>query len=717
MSEARSYRTRGGLTIHRTVEAIDGAAAIDALTAALDERRGALFASSYEYPGRYTRWDMGFVDPLLAVTARDREVWIEAASPRGRLLLAPIARALEPLPALASLDAGSDSLRARLRAPEGRFPEEERSKQPSVFSVLRALVELFGAPDDPHLGLYGAFGYDLAFQFEPLRLRLPRPARQRDVVLFLPDELVIVDHRRELATRRRYDFELDGVSTAGLPRGGPAARFAPSAPGAVVPPGDHEPGEYAEAVRTAREAFRRGDLFEVVLSQTFAEPADATPAEIFRRLRVRNPSPYGFLINLGGGEFLVGASPEMFVRVEGRRVETCPISGTVRRGRDALEDAEQIKALLGSPKEESELTMCTDVDRNDKSRICEPGSVRVIGRRQIELYSRLIHTVDHVEGVLRDGFDALDAFLCHAWAVTVTGAPKAWAMQFVEDHEKSARAWYGGAVGLIGFDGGLNTGLTLRTIRLLDGVAEVRAGATLLFDSDPEAEEEETHVKASALLDAIRRPAGVAIEKPRSYETRVGAGRRILLVDHQDSFVHTLANYLRQTGAEVVTWRAGFPHEDLDRLQPDLVVLSPGPGSPADFDVPGTLAALRARGLPVFGVCLGLQGLVEHLGGKLDLLAVPVHGKPSWIAVRGGALFEGLPRRFRAGRYHSLHARPDALPLELRVTAESEDGVIMAVEHEREPLAAVQFHPESILTPGELGLRLLANAVAKLARR
>jgi anthranilate synthase len=289
-------------------------------------------------------------------------------------------------------------------------------------------------------------------------------------------------------------------------------------------------------------------------------------------------------------------------------------------------------------------------------------------------------------------------------------------MQFVEDHERSARAWYGGAVGVIGFDGSLNTGLTLRTIRVLDGIAEVRAGATLLYDSDPEAEEEETHVKASALLDAIRRPTGVDSEGPRVWQSQVGAGKRILLIDHQDSFVHTLANYLRQTGADVMTWRSGFPPADLDRQRLDLVVLSPGPGSPSDFDVAGTLAALRARALPVFGVCLGLQGLVEHLGGKLDVLETPVHGKPSWIQTRGGALFEGLPKRFRAGRYHSLYARPDALPLALRITAESDDGVIMAVEHEREPLAAVQFHPESILTPGPLGLRMLANAVETLTR-
>jgi anthranilate synthase len=708
------YQTRGGIRITCDVEAVDGASELTALTAALDTRRGVLFASSYEYPGRYTRWDMGFVDPPLVLVARGRSVEIEALNERGRVLLAPIAGALEALPATASLTQLPNALHCGVREPEGRFPEEERSRQPSVFSVLRALVDLFGSDADAHLGLYGAFGYDLALQFEPIRRRLERPERQRDLVLYLPDELLLVDHRRELATRRRYEFEAGGATTRGVARSGATRSYVGRT--SVERSCDHAPGEYAEVVRTAKASFRRGDLFEVVPGQTFFEPAPDSPATTFGRLRVRNPAPYGFLMNLGDDEWLVGASPEMYVRVEGRRVETCPISGTIRRGKDAIEDAEQIKALITSEKDESELTMCTDVDRNDKSRICEPGSVRVIGRRQIELYSRLIHTVDHVEGTLRPGFDALDAFLCHAWAVTVTGAPKAWAMQFLEDHERSPRAWYGGAVGLVGFDGNLNTGLTLRTVRMIDGVAEVRVGATLLFDSDPAAEEEETHVKASALMDAIRRADGVVAEEPRTSFTRVGEGRRILLVDHQDSFVHTLANYLRQTGAEVVTWRSGFPHADLDALRPDLVVLSPGPGNPSDFDVSGTLAALRARHLPAFGVCLGLQGLVEHCGGKLGVLDYPMHGKPSWITVTGGALFEGLPKRFRAGRYHSLYALRDVLPKELRITAETDDGVVMAVEHVSERLAAVQFHPESILTPGELGLRLLANAVGSLCR-
>ncbi|HZN49331.1 MAG TPA: anthranilate synthase component I [Methylomirabilota bacterium] len=708
---ATTYETAGGIRVHRTVEEIPVENAIEPVVQALDAHRGVLLASSYEYPGRYKRWDMGFVDPPLALTARNRDFRVQALNPRGRVLLAPILDTLRSLDAVERMSAAEDSLEGVIRAPAGRFVEEERSRQPSVFSLLRALGALFRHQDEPHLGLYGAFGYDLAFQFEPIRLRLERPADQRDLLLYLPDELVIVDHQRELATVRRYDFEV-GRSTAGLPRTGSAVPYVGTS--SVPDRGDHAPGEYAAMVRVARKSFARGDLFEVVPGQIFREACPQPPSELFRRLRERNPSPYGFLINLGEAEYLVGASPEMYVRVDGDRVETCPISGTIARGSDPIGDASQIVALLTSGKDESELTMCTDVDRNDKSRICVPGSVRVIGRRQIEMYARLIHTVDHVEGRLRPEFDALDAFLAHAWAVTVTGAPKAWAMQFIEDHERSSRAWYGGAVGMMGFDGNLNTGLTLRTIRVKHGIAEVRAGATLLYDSDPDAEEAETELKASVFLDTIRR--GRAAEaRPPIPAARPSSGRRVLLVDHQDSFVHTLANYLRQTGAEVVTLRSGFPHDAFDDLKPHLVVLSPGPGTPGDFDVAGTLEALVRRRIPAFGVCLGLQGMVEYFGGTLGVLDPPVHGKASRIRVLGGRLFAGFPQEFVAGRYHSLYALRDKLPAVLEVTAQTDDGVIMAVEHRTAPLAAVQFHPESIMTLADnVGLRLLANVMANL---
>lgn len=708
------YRTRGGIVVYRSTEELTPDGAVEPILDALDTRRGVLLASSYEYPGRYTRWDMGFVDPPLEMMSRDREFQITALNARGTVLIPKLVETLEAFDAIETLTPDANRIAGVIRKSAERFPEELRSRQPSVFSLLRAVRDLFFSPEDAHLGLYGAFAYDLALQFEPLRLHLERPDDQRDLVLYLPDELTIVDHRRQYAARYRYDFDIDTASTRGLPREGSEEPFVGTT--TVERSRDREPGEYAGVVRQAREYFKRGDLFEVVPSLMLYEPCPASPAEIFRRLRERNPSPYGFLMNLGQAEYLVGASPEMYVRVDGDRLETCPISGTIARGQDPISDAAQILELLNSEKDTAELTMCTDVDRNDKSRVCVPGSVRVIGRRQIELYSRLIHTVDHVEGRLREGFDALDAFLTHTWAVTVTGAPKAWAMQFVEEHERSARAWYGGAVGLIGFNGNMNTGLTLRTIRIKSGVAEVRAGSTLLYDSDPEAEERECFLKASAFIDALRRPrTETAAPSATQAPPRPGEGQRLLLVDHQDSFVHTLANYFRQTGAEVLTLRAGFPLREMAAYQPDLVVLSPGPGCPADFAVSETIEAALKLGLPIFGVCLGLQSIVEYFGGTLGTLPEPMHGKPSQVRVLGGRLFDEMPETFTAGRYHSLFANIDALPEGLAVTAQADDGIVMAVEHRKLPVAAVQFHPESIMSlDDEVGIRLIRNVVAQL---
>ncbi|WP_062111986.1 anthranilate synthase [Aureimonas sp. AU40] len=711
------YETEGGVTVTRRRRDVDYAGAIEPYVDRLDNSRGAVFSSNYEYPGRYTRWDTAIVDPPLALTSSGRNVRIEALNPRGRVILGFVAEALKGHEDIAVTTPGEDRLDLVVALPSRAFTEEERSRMPTVFSVLRAITTLFKSDADSDLGLYGAFGYDLAFQFDPVKETLARGDSRRDLVLYLPDEILMVDHYSARAYVEAYEFEKDGHSTEGLEGGGAPAPFLPA--NHTPERGDHKPGEYASLVRRAKDKFMRGDLFEVVPGQTFYERVDSRPSAISRRLKAINPSPYSFFINLGGNEFLIGASPEMFVRVSGRRVETCPISGTIRRGEDAISDSEQILKLLNSKKDESELTMCSDVDRNDKSRVCEPGSVRVIGRRQIEMYSRLIHTVDHIEGRLREGMDAMDAFMSHAWAVTVTGAPKLWAMRFIEENEKSARAWYGGAVGMLHFNGDMNTGLTLRTIRLNGGIAEVRAGATLLYDSNPEEEEAETELKASALISAIReagtpQAAGTTGERPK-----VGEGVRILLVDHEDSFVHTLANYFRQTGAEVTTVRTPVPEEIFDRVAPDLVVLSPGPGKPDDFDCRGTIALARKRNAPIFGVCLGLQALTESYGGTLRTLHVPVHGKPSRIRVSSpGTIFAGLPSEVTVGRYHSIFADPVRLPREFEVTAETEDGVVMAFEHKHEPVAAVQFHPESIMSlGGDAGMKMIENVVAKLPRR
>lgn len=673
------YTTEGGITVDCAVRAVaDHEGEFQALVDSIDVHRGLILESSYEFPGRYSHWTMGFTAPPLVLEARGRAFEVTALNGRGRVLLRAIRKALEAEPAVESLaPAGDDGLRGQVRVSERWFSEEERSKQPSIFSVVRCLVSLFACADEPQLGLYGAFGYDLALQFEPIELRADRGSEeQRDLVLYLPDQIFVHDIVARDAWVVSYDFSLEELSTTALARAPAISTHTPRKPKV---PRDHQPGEFAALVERAKAEFRVGNLFEAVCSQRFADECEAQPSHIFRTLRVRNPSPYGFAINLGGSEFLVGASPEMFVRVEpepaGLRVETCPISGTIRRGADALEDARNIAQILADPKEESELTMCTDVDRNDKSRICVPGSVRVIGRRQIEMYSRLIHTVDHVEGYLRPGFDALDAFLCHMWAVTVTGAPKLWAMRFVERSERSPRAWYGGAIGMAGFDGRINTGLTLRTVHIQHGETAVRAGATLLYDSVPAAEEAETELKASAMREALREASdaartakatgGGAPLVPRAKAGWQGgtgvpaalAGARavrVVLVDHEDSFVNTLANYFWQTGASVVTVRAGFKFVLLDELRPELVVLSPGPGNPQAFGCSALLAELQRRRLAVFGVCLGLQAMVEHFGGALAVLGHPQHGKPAAVRVlpppageAGSLLFDGLPAGFQ----------------------------------------------------------------------
>ncbi|VUD62092.1 Anthranilate synthase component 1 [Thalassocella blandensis] len=706
-----SYTTASGIEVQRQAVPKSYHNAVSDLAQKLDSHIGCLLSSSYEFPNRYKRWDMGFVDPMIAITTRDMDVKICSLNDRGKILLPLIHDAFDGIDYIRELSASEDTVSFSIIRTTKRFAEEERSHQPSVFSALRVLKNLFASEDDGHLGLYGAFGYDLTFQFEQIDFHLPREEDQRDMVLFIPDAILVRDHERKECHLYEYEFSIGGKSTHGLPRSGTDIDYIPAV--TVEKDCDHKQGEYAALVKVAQQWFARGDLFEAVPGQMFFVPCKDKPSDVFLRLQKSNPSPYGFIMNLGQQEYLVGASPEMFVRVTGDLVETCPISGTIARGEDAISDADQIKTLLNSDKDHYELTMCTDVDRNDKSRICIPGSVEVIGRRQIELYSRLIHTVDHVKGHLKEGFDGLDAFLSHTWAVTVTGAPKLGAMKFLEQHEKSARRWYGGAIGKLGFNGDVNTGLTLRTVRISNGVAEVRAGATLLFDSIPEAEDEETRVKASALIRALK---GESADKTKANALPkfLGAGKQVLLVDHQDSFVHTLADYFRQTGANVVTLRSGFEEADLLAVNPDLVVLSPGPGQPQDFGLSNTIAMAIKHNLPIFGVCLGLQGIVEHFGGTLGQLATPHHGRPSDITVLepNQGIFEGIDNDvIEIGRYHSLYADKATFPEELVITAETDDGVVMAIRHRELPIAAVQFHPESIMSfKKNVGIKMVNNA-------
>ena len=707
-----TYSTPSGIAVTRTISNVSYSHGLKGLLKKMDTQRGIYLSSGYEFPGRYSRWDVGAVAPPIEIVARGRDIVIRTLSPRGQVLTQILEPVLAPHPHWESFVNEDRVLHGHLKPLPALFSEEERSKQPSAFSVVRALLKEFQHPLSARLALVGAFGYDLLLQFDPIERKLPRHD-VKDLHLYLCDDIYFMDRKKERIERYQYDFARGEVTTRGLPRTSEKLKRAKKVqPGPIV--SDHTPEEYMAKVETVREGMRRGDYYEVVLRQTFRAPYSGSPSELFDKIQHASPSPYEFFLQLGE-EQLIGASPEMFVRIEGRRIETCPIAGTARRTGDPLRDADSIRELLNSPKEESELTMCTDVDRNDKSRIAVPGSVKVIGRKLIESYAGVFHTVDHVEATLGEGFDSLDAFLSHMWAVTIIGAPKKWAAQAIENLEKEARGWYGGAVGMISMDGDINTGITIRTVHLRDGVAAYSAGATLLYDSDPASEDRECAMKATGFfraLDAEKKAEPAYAPRPEE-----GSGVRLLLVDNEDCFIHTLSNYARQTGAEVVTYRSGFPLELIDRLQPSLILVSPGPGRPADFGVPELVRYAAKLEIPLFGVCLGLQGMVEAFGGELGVLGYPMHGKPSLVRNRGVGVFEGLPEEFRVGRYHSLYAIRDKFPAVLEVTAESEDGVIMGVRHRELPMEAVQFHPESILTlDGNCGLKLMENVVRVLGR-
>jgi anthranilate synthase len=711
------YTTPSGIVVTRTVSRLNFKRGLNHLLRKLDSRRGIYLSSGYEYPERYSRWDVAALNPPLEIVARGRQVDFNGLNPRGEAIARMMHHVLAGHPHWAQLEVRGNGFSGTLKPLPALFPEEERSKQPSVFSVLRALVQEFANPEDGRLGLVGAFGYDLLFQFDPIELKLPR-GEQKDLHLFLCDDIHFMDRKREVIERFQYDFAHAGASTSGMARETEAVEkpAKPSAPRKIV--ADHKPSEYMAKVEKVRAGMKVGDYYEVVLRQSFTAGFSGSVSKLFERVQTQSPSPYEFLLQFGD-EQLVGASPEMFVRVEGKRVETCPISGTARRTGDPLRDHDAIRELLNSPKEESELTMCTDVDRNDKSRVCVPGSVKVIGRRLIERYAGLFHTVDHVEGILDEGYDSLDAFLSHMWAVTVIGAPKKAAAQAVEDLEKDARGWYGGAIGMLSLSGDINTGILIRTVHLKDGLAKYPAGATLLYDSDPAAEEAETRLKATGFFRSLY-PAR-ASKDDGAAQAQPGKGVKLLLVDNDDCFIQTLANYVRQTGADVVTYRAGFPLELIHEIRPDIILISPGPGRPVDFGVPDVARYASSAGIPVFGVCLGLQGIVEAFGGELGVLGYPMHGKPSTVVHQGKGVFRGLPERVKVGRYHSLYAIREKLPECLGITAESEDGIIMGVRHRDLPVEAVQFHPESLLSQdsghGQLMIRNMVEEFGRRARR
>ena len=261
---------------------------------------------------------------------------------------------------------------------------------------------------------------------------------------------------------------------------------------------------HEDRVRKAKEYIRDGDAFQIVLAQRFSRQTEASPLQIYRALRATNPSPYMFLLEFSADLTLVGASPEMLVRLEDGIAYNRPLAGTRHRGATEKEDLALEEELLNDPKERAEHVMLVDLGRNDLGRVCDYGTVQVTKMMYVERYSHVMHITSQVEGVLRKGMDAFDLLRATFPAGTLSGAPKVRAMEIIEELEETRRGPYGGAVGYFSFDGSMDMCITIRTLLMQNGTISVQAGGGIVADSDPTAEYYETINKAKAVFEAVK---------------------------------------------------------------------------------------------------------------------------------------------------------------------------------------------------------------------
>ncbi|HUW98835.1 MAG TPA: anthranilate synthase component I [Acidiferrobacter sp.] len=398
----------------------------------------------------------------------------------------------------------------------------ERGMTDDILATVRAFKARYQVDENPalprfHGGLVGYFGYETVRYIEPSLGESSKPDEigGPDALFLVSDELVIFDNLRGMLSlvvhadgaagdvgimkAQRRLGELEERLREPLPR--PVARAKPTAMDESDFVSGFTKSGFEAAVARSRDYIHAGDIMQVALSQRLSAPAQFTPLDLYRALRRINPSPYMYLFDLG--EFhVVGSSPEILAKLDGREVAVRPIAGTRRRGRDEKEDIALAAELLADPKEIAEHVMLVDLGRNDVGRVAEVGSVVVSDQMTVERYSHVMHLVSHVTGRLKVGLDAFDVLRATFPAGTLTGAPKVRAMEIIDELEPIKRGLYAGAVGYIGWNGNMDMAIAIRTAVLRNGRLYLQVGAGIVADSIPEREWEETMNKARAMFKA-----------------------------------------------------------------------------------------------------------------------------------------------------------------------------------------------------------------------
>jgi anthranilate synthase component I len=369
-------------------------------------------------------------------------------------------------------------------------------------------------------GLVGFMGYDVVRRLEKLPNLATKDLDLPELSFMLTSDLAVLDHSNGtitlIANAINWDGSDDRVDDAYAScqirldqmEADLAASLTPEVhriPDFAKPEYDANVSSenFKSSVKKIKEEILSGEAFQVVLSQRFSMPSHADAMDVYRMLRLNNPSPYMYLFRFNAGIEIVGSSPEALVKVNQKDVMIHPIAGTRRRSKDPQEDDALAQELLADPKERAEHLMLVDLGRNDLGRVCAPGTVEVVDFMHIERYSHVMHIVSTVTGKLKEGATPTDALFAVFPAGTLSGAPKPRAMEIIEEHENLRRGIYGGVVGYIDFTGNLDTAIAIRTALILNGTAYVQAGAGIVADSDPESENQECHNKAAAVLSAV----------------------------------------------------------------------------------------------------------------------------------------------------------------------------------------------------------------------
>ncbi len=637
-----------------------------AALAAIERGPGVWLGCDAAAPGLFRREASVALDGLLSFYLDGNRLRVLPHGGLGRALAATL-HALAPF----------ESVQGRLElalAPAADAPHP-------ALTLLRRFLAGFAAPP-AELGLYGA----LAFDYYRLARGdgVPDDGRRR-LALMLPQRVL---HTGD-AGHRWVELRFPGLA----PLAGPQATIEPVRPERTDD--DLPPGGHAAAVARGVERMRRGEVASLVLSQTFRRTVELDAAQAFARLRRDNPYPAMFFLNLGAGERIFGASPDVQVRADGNWVETAPVCGTFRRGGDPIEDYEQAKGLMTSEVDEAAIAVCADSDRNDKARVCVPGTVELLAHRRLHFFSTIIHAIDHTRGRRRAGIDGFDIVLTHATPATVTGMPKAAAREVIADIEAGWRGWYAGAAVRIGADGGCEALTMLRFARLVGGVAEVRTGGNLLADSDPVREEEETRLKAQTLFRVLAgqspRPPGQAVET-------------VACTVQFDDVGDALAPL-----AQEALVRAGCRLAD----EAPVRVLGDGP-----------LPALRERleatthdARPLLALNAAALALLERDGAILERLDAPQFARALSCEAVPGSPLEALGS-FQAGIYTAHRIDGARLPPGWVLAARGADGRAIAAFHAQRRVAALLFRPDAALSlHRRAGQRVLTGALRWLIPR